>query len=64
VTPGLVDEVKGILRAHPGMVEVRMVLTGQEKPVTMRVGDEFRVARSTALFGDLKAALGPSCLAS
>jgi DNA polymerase-3 subunit alpha len=63
VTPPLVEEVKGILRSHPGTVEVRMVLTGGEKPLTMRLGDEFRVAKSSALYGDLKAALGPNCLA-
>ncbi len=62
VTPPLVEEVKGILRSHPGAVEVRMVLTGTGAPVTMRLGDEYRVARSSALYGDLKAALGPSCL--
>ncbi|MBN2176216.1 MAG: DNA polymerase III subunit alpha [Demequinaceae bacterium] len=64
VNPGLVERVKDILRAHPGAVEVRMVLTGREKPVTMRLDDEFRVTRSSALYGDLKAALGPSCLSS
>jgi len=63
VTPPLVDEVKAILRSHPGPVEVRMVLTGGEKPLTMRLGNEFRVAKTSALYGDLKAALGPSCLA-
>ncbi|WP_062297567.1 DNA polymerase III subunit alpha [Demequina maris] len=62
VTPPLVEQVKGILRSHPGSIEVRMVLTGPDKPLTMRLGDEFRVARSSALYGDLKAALGPSCL--
>jgi len=63
VTPPLVEEVKGILRSHPGAIEVRMVLTGSGDSVTMRLGDEFRVARSSALYGDLKAAFGPSCLA-
>ena len=64
VTPDVVDMVKGILRSHPGTVEVHMVLTGRDKPVTMRLDDGFRVTRSSALYGDLKAALGPSCLAS
>jgi DNA polymerase-3 subunit alpha len=64
VTPPLVDEVKRILGDHPGTVEVQLVLTGSEKPLKMRLGDEFRVARSTALYGDLKAAFGPNCLAS
>ncbi len=64
VTPPLVDEVKAILRSHPGPVEVRMVLTGGDKPLTMRLGNEFRVAKTSALYGDLKAALGPNCLTS
>jgi DNA polymerase-3 subunit alpha len=64
VTTDIVDLVKGILRAHPGTVEVRMVLTGKGDPVTMRLDDGYRVTRSSALYGDLKAALGPSCLAS
>ena len=64
VTPPVVEQVKGILRAHPGGIEVRMVLTGSGEPITMRLDDEFRVARSSALYGDLKAAFGPSCLAS
>jgi len=63
VNPPMVEEIKGILRSHPGSVEVRMVLTGSGDPVTMRLGDEFRVSRSSALYGDLKAAFGPSCLA-
>lgn len=64
VTPELVEQVKNILRCYPGSVEVRMVLTGKESPLTMRLDDEFRVARSSALYGDLKSALGPSCVAS
>jgi len=64
VTPPLVDEVKSILSAHPGPVEVRMVLTGGDKDLVMRLGDQFRVAKSSALYGDLKAALGPNCLSA
>ncbi|GMA37190.1 hypothetical protein GCM10025876_33940 [Demequina litorisediminis] len=62
VNPPMVEEIKAILRSHPGNIEVRMVLTGTGDPITMRLGDEFRVARSSALYGDLKAAFGPSCL--
>ena len=64
VTPPVVEEVKRILAAHPGSIEVRMVLTGTEEPLMMRLGDEYRVQRSSALYGDLKAAFGPSCLTS
>ena len=63
VTAPVVEEVKRILSAHPGSIEVRMVLTGAEQPLTMRLGDQYRVERSSALYGDLKAAFGPSCLA-
>jgi DNA polymerase-3 subunit alpha len=62
VTPPVVEEVKRILKDHPGSIEVRMVLTGPEEPLTMRLGDQYRVSRSSALYGDLKAAFGPSCL--
>ncbi|WP_084076728.1 DNA polymerase III subunit alpha [Demequina sp. NBRC 110057] len=62
VNAPMVEEIKTILRSHPGNIEVRMVLTGTGDPITMRLGDEFRVARSSALYGDLKAAFGPSCL--
>lgn len=62
VNPALVGELKNILAAHPGNLEVRMVLTGPGDSLTMRLGDEFRVSRSSALYGDLKAAFGPSCL--
>jgi len=64
VTAQLVEQVKGILDMHPGGVEVRMLLTGSEAPVMMRLDDKFRVARSSALSGDLKAALGPNCLST
>ncbi len=62
VTPPVVDQVKEILSSHPGTIEVRMILTGPGEPITMRLGDEFRVSRSSALFGDLKAAFGASVL--
>ncbi len=64
VNAALVEELKSILAANPGNIEVRMVLTGAGDSITMRLGDEFRVSRSSALYGDLKAAFGPSCLAT
>lgn len=64
VNAPVVEQIKDILRTHPGTVEVRMVLTGSGDPITMRLDDEFRVSRSSSLYGDLKAAFGPSCLAS
>ena len=34
------------------------------RPVLMRLEDNFRVDATSALFGDLKALLGPACLAN
>ncbi|WP_062203151.1 DNA polymerase III subunit alpha [Demequina salsinemoris] len=62
-TPPVVEEVRSILTSHPGGIEVKLVLTGSGDPVTVSVDDKFRVTRSSALYGDLKAALGPACLA-
>ncbi|MDN4473685.1 DNA polymerase III subunit alpha [Demequina zhanjiangensis] len=62
-TPPVVEEVRSILTSHPGGIEVKMVLTGSGEPVTVSIADQYRVSRSSALYGDLKAVLGPGCLA-
>ncbi len=64
VTPEIASTLQGILRAHPGTVEVRLVLTGSGEPMTMRLDDGYRVTRSSALYGDLKAAFGAACLSA
>src|SRR5690606_28135895 len=61
-TAPLVERLKGILTDHPGSSEVRLRLTSPGRSTTMRLEDSFRVEPSTALFGDLKALLGPGCL--
>jgi len=43
-------------------VHLRLISPGRS--TMMRLEDGLRVQRSPALFGDLKALLGPSCLAS
>ncbi len=55
--------MRSILTSHPGGIEVKMVLTGSGDPVTVSIADQYRVSRSSALYGDLKAVLGPGCLA-
>jgi DNA polymerase-3 subunit alpha len=64
ITPPLVDRLKEILVSHAGLTEVHLRLQSPAKIVVMRVDDALRVTPSTALMGDLKALLGPSCLAS
>lgn len=60
--PQVVEELKDVLRAHPGTTEVRLKLVNGSRATVMKVDDRLRVTPSTALFGDLKALLGPNCL--
>ncbi len=62
-TPPTVQQLKEVLRTHPGMTEVRLRLQGAETTKVMRLDDRLRVAPTPALMADLKALLGPSCLA-
>ena len=61
-TPPVVDQLKEILRTHPGMAEVQLRLRTRATTRVLRVGDGHRVAPSPALFADLKQLLGPGCL--
>jgi DNA polymerase-3 subunit alpha len=63
-TPPVVERLKEVLTSHPGTTEVRLRLTSPGRATVMRLGDALRVERSTELSGDLKALLGPGCLAS
>ena len=61
-TPPMVERLKDVLATHPGMTEVHLRLQGSGRTTVMRLDDGLRVTPSTALMGDLKALLGPSCL--
>jgi DNA polymerase-3 subunit alpha len=63
-TPPVVERLKEVLTSHPGTTEVRLRLTSPGRATLMKLGDGLRVERSTELFGDLKALLGPGCLAT
>ena len=60
--PPLVERMKEVLAAHPGTTEVHLHLTGGAKTTVLRLDDRLRVTPSPALYGDLKALLGPACL--
>jgi DNA polymerase III subunit alpha len=62
-TPPVVERLKDVLATHPGITEVHLRLTRTGRSTVMRLDDGLRVTPSPALFGDLKALLGPSCLA-
>ena len=60
--PPVVERLKEVLATHPGVTEVHLRLSQGPKVTLVRLDDAFRVSPTSALFGDLKALLGPSCL--
>ena len=62
-TTELVTRLKRVLQTHPGGSEVRVHLTQPGRETLVKLDDAWRVEPSPALFGDLKALLGPACLA-
>jgi DNA polymerase-3 subunit alpha len=62
-TPPVVEQLKDVLGTHPGVTEVRLRLMTKTSTTVMRLDDRLRVTPSQSLFADLKALLGPSCLA-
>ncbi|MBF6259846.1 DNA polymerase III subunit alpha [Nocardia farcinica] len=64
-TPDKIGELKRVLTRHPGTSDVHVRYVGARDRTTMlKLSDSLRVSPSSALFGDLKALLGPSCLTS
>jgi DNA polymerase-3 subunit alpha len=62
-TPPVVEQLKDVLGTHPGVTEVRLRLMTKSSTTVMRLDDRLRVTPTPELFADLKALLGPSCLA-
>jgi len=63
-TPQVVQQLREVLASHPGLTEVRLRLRSAEKTTVMKLDERLRVTPSPPLMADLKALLGPSCLAS
>ena len=62
-TPAVVEQLRHVLRAHPGPTEVRVRLVSATNGAKVWKLDEgLRVATSRPLMADLKALLGPSCV--
>lgn len=56
----IVDNLKEILRSHPGMTPVEIQLTfGQQLRTEL---PDYRVTPSQGLMGDIKALLGPNAI--
>jgi DNA polymerase III subunit alpha len=62
--PPVVEQLRDVLRTHPGTTEVHLRLRGNQKTTVVRLDDKLRVTASPALHADLKQLLGPSCIAS
>jgi DNA polymerase III subunit alpha len=58
----VIARLREVLATHPGSAEVHVQVLEPGKTTVVRAGDALRVEKSPALFGDLKALLGPSCL--
>jgi DNA polymerase III subunit alpha len=62
--PPVVDRLKEVLATHPGVTEVHLQLQqAAGRTTVMRLDDRLRVSPGPALFGDLKALLGPGSVA-
>ncbi|OQS13187.1 DNA polymerase III subunit alpha, partial [Nocardia donostiensis] len=63
-TPDKIGELKRVLSRHPGTSDVHIRHVGaRDKTTLLKLADSLRVSPSSALMGDLKALLGPGCLA-
>ncbi|MDT5011120.1 MAG: polymerase subunit alpha, partial [Mycobacterium sp.] len=63
-TPDKVTALKQVLARHPGTAQVHLRLVSGDRITTLELDQSLRVTPSSALMGDLKALLGPGCLAS
>ncbi|NLG48387.1 OB-fold nucleic acid binding domain-containing protein, partial [Gordonia sp. (in: high G+C Gram-positive bacteria)] len=61
-TPSKVASLKQVLQRHAGTSDVHVTLVSDQKQTRLLLTDALRVTPSSALMGDLKALLGPSCL--
>ncbi|MPZ60673.1 MAG: DNA polymerase III subunit alpha [Propionibacteriales bacterium] len=62
-TPPVIEQLKDVLGTHPGVTEVHLRLLSRSNTKVMRLDDRLRVTATPDLMADLKALLGPGCLA-
>jgi DNA polymerase-3 subunit alpha len=58
----VVDRLREVLCAHPGLAEVHLKLSNGPRATIVRLDDKLRVKPSPALLADLKQLLGPACV--
>jgi DNA polymerase-3 subunit alpha len=62
-TPRLVEELKEVLAGHPGPTQVFLELAKGEHTTVLKLASDFWVDSANGLHAELKALLGPGCLA-
>ncbi|QQM68048.1 DNA polymerase III subunit alpha [Actinomyces weissii] len=62
-TTALVERLRSVLMKHPGVSEVRLTLTSPGREVRTQLEAALRVDPTPAFYSDIKALLGPGCLA-
>jgi DNA polymerase-3 subunit alpha len=62
IIPPVVERIKEVLISHPGVTDVHLAMTNGPRTTLVALDASLRVTSTPALFGDLKALLGPSCL--
>jgi DNA polymerase III subunit alpha len=60
--PPVVEQLREVLRTHPGNTQVHLKLRGPQRTTVVRLDDKLRVTASSALQADLKHLLGPACI--
>jgi DNA polymerase-3 subunit alpha len=60
--PPVVEQLREVLRTHPGNTEVHLRLRSPQRTTVVRLDDKLRVSASPALHADLKQLLGPACV--
>ena len=60
--PNALDDLRRILADFPGKVPVVLHMVANGERARLRVGDGLRVAPVAALYAELKALLGESCI--
>jgi DNA polymerase-3 subunit alpha len=61
-TPPVVGRLREVLATHPGTVAVHLHLRNGATTTVLSIDERLRVTPTPALYGDLKALLGPNCL--
>ncbi|PWD50018.1 DNA polymerase III subunit alpha [Serinibacter arcticus] len=61
-TQPLLERLVEVLQNHPGGNELHVHVRTRTGRTVVRAGDQLRIDRTSSLYGDLKALLGPNCL--